>query len=644
VRGNVASLSVSVHNPRDTDQIRFMNHLTAILLLAVSPLLALAAEFHVTVQGDDAQDGSRRRPFRSLSAAARVAQPGDVITVHAGTYRECVTPPRGGLSDARRITYRAAAGERVFLKGSEIVRGWRLFKPGVWTVTLPNSFFGDYNPYRDLIKGDWFNDHRRPHHTGEVYLNGKSLWEMPQLDRVVNPRPVPGAADPDGSTWTWYCESDDAGITLYANFHDRNPNEQLVEINVRRTVFYPAAPGVNYLTVRGFHMSHAATQWAPPTAGQVGLIGTHWSRGWIIEDNVVTDSKCSGITLGKYSDQWDNTSANSAEGYVKTIERALANGWNPETIGHHIVRRNVISDCEQTGICGSLGAIFSQIHDNHIFNIWAKRQFSGAEMGGIKLHAAIDVVIRHNRIHDAGRALWMDWMAQGTRITGNLCYRNTTDDLFVEVNHGPFLVDHNLFLSGIGLQDWSQGGAYAHNLFTGKIVNRQELRRDTPYHPPHATVLAGLTNISGGDDRFYNNIFVGAGATNASGTGLAVYDVRERPLQTGGNLYLNGARPYARESQPAVFNGLNPLVRVREHDRQVWLDFAAGPELKTPTTVLVTTDLFGRTAVAGLPYVNPHGSPLVLDRDYLDTKRKSAAPAVGPFEKLGRGVVKIRVW
>jgi hypothetical protein len=36
-------------------------------------------------------------------AAAAVAQPGDVITVHAGIYRERVTPPRGGNSDSERI-------------------------------------------------------------------------------------------------------------------------------------------------------------------------------------------------------------------------------------------------------------------------------------------------------------------------------------------------------------------------------------------------------------------------------------------------------------------------------------------------------------------------------------------------------------
>jgi len=61
------------------------------------------------------------------------------------------------------------------------------------------------------------------------------------------------------------------------------------------------------------------------------------------------------------------------------------------------------------------------------------------------------------------------WMTQGTRITGNLLFDNRDQDLFVEISHGPYLVDHNLLLSPTALLDSAQGGAYAHNLFGGAI-------------------------------------------------------------------------------------------------------------------------------------------------------------------------------
>ena len=87
--------------------------------------------------------------------------------------------------------------------------------------------------------------------------------------------------------------------TIWAQFPGVNPNEQEVEINVRRTVFYPDKPGRNYITVRGFILRNAATPWAPPTAEQIGLVGTHWSKGWIIENNVISLLDVLGRRLGQ---------------------------------------------------------------------------------------------------------------------------------------------------------------------------------------------------------------------------------------------------------------------------------------------------------------------------------------------------------
>ena len=272
-------------------------------------------------------------PFRTIQAAADRAQPGDVITVHEGIYRERINPPRGGDSDDKRIVYQAAPREKAEVRGSEVVKGWEKLQENVWKVTLPASFFGAFNPYADLIHGDWFDPRGRQHHTGAVYLNGVWLTEAARLEDVVKP------ANP-GASLLWFGKVEKDTTTLWAQFKDIDPNSQLVELNVRKTVFYPDKPGRNFITVRGFIMRHAATPWAPPTAEQVGLIGTHWSKGWVIENNVISHSVCSGIALGKHGDRWDNTSADTAEGYVKTIERAFENGWNKETIGHHVVRNN----------------------------------------------------------------------------------------------------------------------------------------------------------------------------------------------------------------------------------------------------------------------------------------------------------------
>jgi len=591
------------------------------VVLFVHP--AFAKEYHVSVQGRDTNAGSAAEPLKTISAAARVAQPGDVILVHEGTYRERINPPRGGTSDAKRITYQAAEGEQVVIKGSEVVSGWKAIQKGVWKVTLPNTFFGAYNPYQDAIRGDWFNPRGRIHHTGEVYLNGKALFEEVSLDGLAEKK------------MTWYCQSDDKSTHLWANFQDADPNKELVEINVRPACFYPDAPGRNFITVRGFTMRQAATQWAAPTAEQIGLIGTHWSKGWIIENNVISDSKCVGITLGKDRASGHNN-AQSAGGYNQVVRRALELGWSKERIGSHLVRDNTIYNCGAAGICGSMGGAFSQVTGNHIYNIHLDKPFSGAEMAGIKLHAAIDTLIKNNWIHDTVRGIWLDWMAQGTRVSANLCYNNRSEDLFLEVNHGPYVVDNNIFLSRTAVSDWSQGGAFSHNLFAGNMVRRPQ-GRHTPYHKRHSTAIVGLSNISGGDNRFHNNIFAG-------GPGLQIYNNAKLPMQVDGNVYLNGATRYQGETNCVELPKLNPNVRFVEEEGSVHLHLTLPPAGTDQRNRLVTTELLGKARIPGAPYETPDGMPLKIDCDYFGKKRNKENPSAGPFEKPAAGKLHLKVW
>ncbi len=616
------------------------------LFASVGSVVGLTGrEIHVALTGDDNAEGTSERPLRTISRAAQLAQPGDIVIVHEGIYREEIDPPRGGVSDSLRITYQAAPGERVEIRGSEVIKGWTRVEGNVWQVVIPNSFFGSFNPYKDEIKGDWFNPKGRRHRTGAVYLRGHWLVEAPSKDVLFQSR---------GDMAVWYAEVDDEKTSIWAQFPDVDPNEETVEINVRQTVFYPRKPGRNYITVRGFIMRHAATPWAPPTAEQIGLIGTNWSKGWIIENNIITHSVCTGITLGKYGDQFDNTSQETAEGYVETIKRALAHGWHRDNIGNHVVRHNVIAHCEQAGIVGSLGAAFSVITDNVIHNIHVRRLFSGAEMAGIKFHGAIDTLIAGNRIFRTCRGLWLDWMAQGTRVHGNVFHDND-EDLFMEVNHGPFVVDNNLFLSGLNLRDMSQGGAYIHNLFAGAITVCPEPTRLTPYHPPGSTSIAGLASIAGGDNRFIANIFVGRGPDTPhpnpaetprrvwrSGFGLSPYDAHGMVNAAEANVYLNYARPAKSELTPFQL-AENPRLGVEASDAAVYLAMDVPQDWTGAAVAIVTGEKLGETAVSRLPFRNYDGSKLVINTDYFGRDR-SQLTIPGPFATLTPGGVTLRVW
>ena len=624
-----------------------MKRIFILSLLAAFSMVGQAKEYHVSVRGNDNNAGSESSPFRTIGRAAQVAYPGDVITVHAGVYREWMNPPRGGDSDDNRIVYRAAPGERVEIKGSERIDTWQKENNGLWKVVLPNTFFGDYNPYSDLIYGDWFNDHGRKHHTGEVFLNNRSLYEKESLDKLLNPVADTNTLDPEGSTYVWYCETDQQNTTIWANFHQYNPNRELVEISVRRTCFYPEKQGVNYLTIQGFHVSQAATQWAAPTAEQIGMIATHWNKGWIIENNVISNSKCSGITLGKERSTGHNvwledTGIDGSLHYIEVTFRTLRNGWNKENIGSHIVRNNEIFACEQTGICGSMGAAFSLIENNHIHDIWTKRQFSGWEIAGIKFHAAIDTRIHGNRIHRVHRGIWLDWMTQGTRVSRNLLYDNDTEDLFIEVSHGPYLVDNNIFGSPVNVLDQSHGGAFVHNLFAGAITVRTERNRYTPYHLPHQTDVAGLSIILNGDNRFYNNLFLPVRPDEKRNYGLAAYNKAGYPSFANGNVYCNQAQPFEKEEHRLALSDFDPDFNVEDKGNDIYISFSL-KEMNRLQTEKITTEKLGKAKLPKQFYEQPDGKPIVIDTDYLGRPR-TEHPAPGPFEQLKDGEMRWKVW
>lgn len=636
-------------------------------------------EYHVAKHGSDLGKGTKDDPFLTINKAASVAVAGDTVIVHEGEYREWVNPQNPGLSEWRRITYKSAEGEKVVIKGSERIDSWEKLEGNVWKVVIPNEFFGDYNPYKEEVYGDWLVDNKN-RHLGEVYLNGKSFYEVPTLDEVKNPikqievvdhwtRKTVPAHDPEQSVYTWYTEVDEENTTIYANFHEYNPNEELTEINVRKTVFFPEKTGMDYITVKGFEMAHAATPWTPPTADQPGLIGPHWSKGWIIEDNIIHDAKTSGISLGKEISTGDNhhTKRKDKPGYhyqIETVFQAHKQGWSKESVGSHIVRNNVIYDCGQNGIVGHLGCIFSEIYNNHIYNIAVKRQFWGHEIGGIKLHAPIDTHIHNNRIHDTSLGIWLDWQLQGTRVSQNIFYRNNRD-LFVEVTSGPFIVDHNILTADYALDNHAQGGAYVNNIIRGEMIHRKMLDRSTPYHEPHSTNIKGMAPVYGGDDRWYNNIFIGDEGLEEVGTAhykgyttsleeymSKIYDTTgadhsafnavEQPVYINDNAYFNGATPFEREETNLV-SDYNPEFALIEEGDEVYLEITLPENFEEIKGDVHSTLTLGRVRLTDVEFEKPHGGELVLNTDLLG-EEKSGETVLGPLANLKPGKNRIKVW
>ena len=643
-------------------------------------------EYHVAKYGSNSNDGSKEFPFLTIQKAADIAEAGDTVVVHEGEYREWVKPKRGGLSDGCRIVYEAAPGEHVVIKGSERIAGWENLEGTVWKVTIPNAFFGDENPFATELNGDWLVQPREPFvHLGDVYLNGKSFYEARSVEEVKNPQVrtisvletwkgrEEQVLEPEQTVYQWFAEVDETNTIIYANFHGADPNQELTEINVRSACFYPVTTNLNYITVRGFEMAQAACPWTPPTSHQIGLLGCHWSKGWIIENNHIHDAKCSGISLGKevtsgdneYTRTWKNP---GFQNQMEAVFRAKKIGWSKEMIGSHLVRNNIIHDCGQNGIVGHMGSAFSEICGNEIYNISVKREFYGHELGGIKFHAPIDTYIHHNYIHDCSLGMWLDWEIQGTRVSSNI-FNNNNRDFMVEVTHGPCMVDNNIFTAAFSLVNAAQGTAFVHNLVAGFMHHYPVLHRSTPYHFPHSTDILGTSLTYGFDDRWYQNIFLaaeredlpyamyGTGSYNGAPTSvdeflekvkaLGVGDVEKyqkipQPVYIDNNVYYHGAPHFDREENAVCFDKKAQLQICDEADA-VYLEFYADKELFTLPTVKVDTDMLTMPRIVQQRFENPDGSDMVIDKDLTNAERK-AAPTVGPVENLAEGLNRVRIW
>lgn len=629
--------------------------------------------YHVAKNGADTNPGTEAAPFLTIQKAANLAAPGDTVLVHAGIYREWVRPQAGGRSDDCRITYAAAPGEHVSIRGSEQVNWWEQEAGTVWKAVIPNAFFGEENPFAAILSGDWLVAPMNPYaHLGEVYLNGHALYEAFCLEDVYAPKRREVSSyetwfwrpeqipEPEWTVYCWYARVEQTQTVIYANFHGANPNEEMVEIHVRSACFFPDQTGLDYITVRGFEMAQAACPWAPPTSRQLGLLGCHWSKGWIIENNHIHHAKCSAVSLGKEISTGDNefTKTGKTPGYqnqMETVFRGRHAGWCKERIGGHIVRNNVIHDCGQNAIVGHMGCAFSQIYGNEIYNISMKHEFYGHELGGIKFHSAVDTQIHHNYIHHCSLGIWLDWQAQGTRVSGNVFAHNYRD-LMIEVTHGPHLVDNNIFGSDFSLVNAAQGGAYVHNLFGGFMQRYPVLNRATPYHFPHSTELLGVAVVYGGDDRWYGNVFAPRttdpepyaryGTADYNGApvsqqdylqqvkSLGVGDVEHyeripQPVYVDGNVYFGGAEPFDQEKHYVRLQAQMPFEIV-DDGQTVYLQMEADPAMFTLPDMAVSSENLPEARIVQQGFENPDGLPLRVEREILS--------------KLVPGPNRIRVW
>jgi alpha-L-arabinofuranosidase len=152
-----------------------------------------------------------------------------------------------------------------------------------------------------------------------------------------------------------------------------------------------------------------------------------------------------------------------------------------------------------------------------------------------------------------------------------------------------------------------------------------------------------------GDDRYCNNIFAldktSASRNNKAGQfGLADYSKAKYPVWIASNIYFNGIKAYDSEIDGIENAVIDPEIILEERGKEVYLHINVDESLSKVKTRFVTTSLLGKAKMPGVPFENPDGSELKIDKDLLGSKRSETSPLVGPFESLKPGVQVIKIW
>ena len=464
-------------------------------------------EENMTGMGKELHVGSNQ-PYKTIQAAAGEAQPGDLVIVHAGVYRERVAPPRGGLP-GRPIVYRGDPDGGAIIKGSEVWNpDWQPFESGIYYGVPDESLFDDlspeyvdsHNPFKaELSSTPHGREGKREverqgkgdcnlvYTCGQVFVNGECYLEAPYPEEMV------------GKPGTWHYES--SNNRIYINFGDLNPKEQLTEITTRRRLFAPKKVGLGYITVENFIMEHCGNQyptnfWAEPKWAQKGALGTEAGHHWIIRRNTIRFCKTFAIDAG----------------YV---------GFKQDfrNVKGHLIEYNYIMDNGSAGIlsCGSVDQVIRHnvIINNNILGFIGHKRY---EDGGIKCHFFQNGLIEGNYIanNQLTFGIWLDNQHPDCRITRNVLLNNGRAGIFLEMSDYDWdrvLVDNNVIMGNrenqIYIHDAS-GATFVHNLFANTPGGPWKPSENYSSTRTGRGVLIKQVaqRTASGNISFYNNLFL----------------------------------------------------------------------------------------------------------------------------------------
>ena len=333
---------------------------------------------------------------------------------------------------------------------------------------------------------------------------------------------------------------------------------------------------------------------------------------WIIENCTVINARCVGIILG----------------HAPGVEYQ-----DIDAFGDHIIRNNIIRRCGQAGIAGQKGATRSLISGNLIEDTNYRKEFGGWETAAIKFHNSVDTVISGNLIRgvyyqkEGAFGIWMDFGNQGTRITRNIIYQTQAATIFLEMDHGPTLVDNNILI-GQSVRSNSEATVFAHNLFVDCGYDYSpDTGRRSEYYTPHTTKTVGRKTGTAQDDKWFNNIFVRKGLDRVkTATGYA----------SDYNVFLEGAKKSAFGDEHSVVDPHFTGLTIKDNPQGATITFSVNDATLQVQGPLADAKLVGVFPTVGQTIEDRHGKPLAVNADI--NGKEYASPIPGPLADLKSGL------
>ncbi len=404
----------------------YLSILLTLLIFATFSMPAHAATYYVDGQSPGASDdhpGTPEAPWKTISraAAAEELRPGDTVVIRAGVYREHVEVKVSG-QPGEPITFTAAPGAQVVLKGSEPVLGtWsRVGEQAeteepypnayadVWKIELGEEFFTDprfEGAYRDKSRrwvSQVFVDDRKPLqrigldpiYSNEPYLKlttvGRDLADLIQDSFFF-----------DASTQTLYVKM--AG----------EPSWHVIEVGVRGFVL--KGDELNDLVFRNMEIRHNRQP-----GGQWSMVSFGNCQRVVLEGCRIYQADFCGLGLGRSKDctirECDlsyngNTGLGMGQCEDCLVERCtlLANNYRRFHPGWH---------------CGGMKCI----------------------PGNVRCTIR-DCEVAYNINSDG---IWFDCDNADIRILNNISHHNDGAGIFFEINKGGGVIANNLVYANRG--------------------------------------------------------------------------------------------------------------------------------------------------------------------------------------------------